>query len=106
MVVNKCSFQSGFCDWKNIADMDHKWKLSTDLYTLMNYTGVFVKHLKSESFLTPFIPEERLKTTRKRTRKETVNRKAERRHWGTAKAAVKDKEARKEKFMALCLPTQ
>ncbi|KAM7440722.1 hypothetical protein ABFA07_010120 [Porites harrisoni] len=41
VVVNKCSFQSGFCDWKNIADMDHKWKLSTDLYTLMNYTGYF-----------------------------------------------------------------
>ena len=54
VVVNKCSFQSGFCDWKNIADMDHKWKLSTDLYTLMNYTGVFVKQLKSESFLTPY----------------------------------------------------
>ena len=49
------------------------------------------------------IPEERLSTTRKRTTKETVNRKAVRRHWGTAKAAVKDKETWKEKFMALCV---
>ena len=39
--------------------MDHKWKLSTDLYTLMNYTGVFVKHLRSESFLTAYQKIER-----------------------------------------------
>lgn len=104
-MVNKCSFQSGFCDWKNIADMDHKWKLSTGLHTLMNYTGVFVKHLKSWVFLNA-IPVQRPKATRKQTLKETVNRKAELRDWATLKAAAEGKDAPKEKFMALCLVTQ